>query len=321
MNTITQSIRQDVKGKVNDSNIISSIAVSSLISSSVITSKQPIPEITEQLSNTNQEPQLVLLDKQIGSLRGSYIRSYLTNQSFSEKAIKLYEAAFDANSTKTVSSNIKKQMDPVAGSLNSIVKFFNNQLDSEKVYNTIAGYRSAISEIHDWINHLPIGFYPIIVKAMRGIYHKNPLPLPNDEIINLVLAFDKVRLLEDNNTIDILWLLQKFAFLLAIMIASRPFNLTRIKVISKLLTSNSAIFTIRNPKEHKISIAHSSNKSVTKRIYIGSYPDLPEILPLAIVDALLICTHAWYCKDEQKASLLLTSTGLHNPPFPDTVTR
>lgn len=57
------------------------------------------------------------------------------------------------------------------------------------------------------------------------------------------------------------------------------------------------------------------------RIYVGSYPDLPEISPLAAVDTLLIRTHAWRCKDEQKASLLLTSTGLHNPPSPDTVAR
>lgn len=93
----------------------------------------------------------------MGSLRGSYIRSHHTNQGFSEKAIKLYEVAFDANSTKTVSSNIKKllswcterQVDPVAGSLNSIVEFLNDQLDSGKAYNTIAEYRSAISEIHD----------------------------------------------------------------------------------------------------------------------------------------------------------------------------
>lgn len=73
---------------------------------------------------------------------------------------------------------------------------------------------------------------------MRGVYHKNPLPPPDDKVIDLVPAFDKVRSLRANDTMDILWLLRKVAFLLAITTASRPFDLTRIEVTSKLLTSN-----------------------------------------------------------------------------------
>ncbi|CAG8826702.1 32055_t:CDS:2 [Gigaspora margarita] len=263
------------KGKVNDSNIISSMAVSPLVLSSVITPGRPTLKITEQLSNTNQEPQSVLSDKQMGFLHSSYIRSHLMNQGFSEKTIKLYKAAFDTNFTKTVLLNIKKwlswcterQVDPVAGSLNSIVEFLNDQLDSGKAYNTIAGYRSAISEIYDWVNYSLIGSHPIIVKAMRGVYHKNPPPPPDDEVIDLVPAFNK------------------------------------------------------KPKRTQNIYSHSGNKPATKRIYVGSYPDLPEISPLAAVDALLIRTHAWHCKNEQKANLLLTSTGLYNPPSPDTVAR
>ncbi|CAG8852541.1 2709_t:CDS:1, partial [Gigaspora margarita] len=202
-----------------------------------------------------------------------------------------------------------------------IVEFFTDQLEAGKAYNTIVGYRSAISEIHDWVDHSPIGSHPIIVKAMRGVYNKNPPPPTEDEVVDLVPAFDKVRSLGDHDAMDLLWLLCKTAFLLAITTASRPSDLVRIEATSKVLTPNGAIFTIRNPKEHKISLAHSSNKPATKRIYVGDYPELPEISPLAAVNTLLSRTHAWCFTDEQKASLLLTSTGLHNPPSPDTVAR
>ncbi|RIB13170.1 hypothetical protein C2G38_2198570 [Gigaspora rosea] len=270
MDTITQDARQSDTGKINDSNSISEVAVGTLVPSSIITTGRPTPEATEQLSNANREPQPILPDMQ---------------------------AAFDKNSTRTVSSNIKKwlswctkrQLDPVVGSLNSIIEFFTDQLE--------------------------------VGKAMRGIYNKNPPPPTEDEVVDLVPAFDKVRSLGDNETMDLLWLLHKTAFLLAITTASRPSDLARIEATSKVLTSNGAIFMIRNPKEHKISLAHGGNKLATKKSYVSDYPDLPEISPLAAVNVLLSRTQVWRFTDEQKASLLLTSTGLHKPPSSDTVTR
>ncbi|KAF0533348.1 hypothetical protein F8M41_010624 [Gigaspora margarita] len=58
------------------------------------------------------------------------------------------------------------------------------------------------------------------VKAIRGVYNQNSSPPTEDEVIDLVLVFDEVRSLEDNDFIVLLWLLYKIAFLLAITIAS-----------------------------------------------------------------------------------------------------
>ncbi|CAG8824383.1 15318_t:CDS:2, partial [Cetraspora pellucida] len=71
-----------------------------------------------------------------------------------------------------------------------------------------------------------------VVYAMREVYNKNP-PLPTDDkIVNLVPAFDKIRFFGNNNDIDILLLLRKVFFLLAIIIANRPSDLTRINASS-----------------------------------------------------------------------------------------
>ncbi|CAG8783342.1 6985_t:CDS:1, partial [Dentiscutata erythropus] len=37
------------------------------------------------------------------------------------------------------------------------------------------------------------------------------------------------------------------------------------------------IFSIKNPKEHKISLAYRENKPQTKNIFIGDYKDLSGI--------------------------------------------
>ncbi|CAG8711692.1 3236_t:CDS:10 [Cetraspora pellucida] len=182
------------------------------------------------------------------SLLDDILRKLLNNPivpGLSEKAIRLYEAAYDKGSTRTISSNIKKwiswcieqKADPITCSLNNIIEFFNDQIEADREYNTIAGYRSAI------------------------IYNKNPPPPTDNEIVNLVPAFDKV-----------------------------PSDLTRIDASSMVLTAHGAMFSIKSPKEHKISLFHGGNKPASKKIYVGHYLELPEISPLAAVNALLMQT-------------------------------
>lgn len=77
MDSITQGAGQGDKRKVNVSNIIFKMAISFLVPGSIITTRRPTLETTEQLRNADRELQSILLDRQMGSLHGSYIRSHL----------------------------------------------------------------------------------------------------------------------------------------------------------------------------------------------------------------------------------------------------
>ncbi|CAG8769604.1 17846_t:CDS:10, partial [Cetraspora pellucida] len=278
--------------------------------------------------NILANPSWVLLPKVLHKeLSGT--NQQLRSVQTSEQAIELYITAYDKDASKTISSNIKKwihwcserQTDPITCSINYIIEFFDNQVKAGKAYNTIAGYRSAISEIHDWIDNFPICSHPTIIKAMKGVYNTNPPPLYNDDVVDLVSSFDKIRSFDDNEKMNILLLLQKVAFLLAITTACRLSDLSRIDITSQVQTEHSMMFNIKNPKEHKISIAHGSNKSQIKRVYIGNYEELPEISPLNAVNTLLKHTNAWRITKEQREHLFLISTNTHFSASVDTIAR
>ncbi|CAG8451204.1 14411_t:CDS:2 [Cetraspora pellucida] len=223
-----------------------------------------------------------------------------TTQSLSEKAIELYTAAYDKDASKT---------------------FFDDQLKAGKTYNTIARYRSAISEVHDWIDNSSVRSYPTIIMVMKGVYNTNSPPPQNDNIVNLIPLFDKIYSFGNNEEMNILLLLQKVTFLLAITTACRPSDLVCIDITSQVQTEHGMMLNIKNPKEHKISIAYGGNKPQTKRIYIENYEELPEISPLNTVNTLIRHTEVWRTTKEQKEHLFLILTNAHTPASVDTIAK
>ena len=68
-------------------------------------------------------------------------------------------------------------------------------------YNTIAGYRTAISEIHEWIDDVTVGSHPDITWAMKAIFLENPPPIHSDDPINIIPSLDYIKSLGDNDSV------------------------------------------------------------------------------------------------------------------------
>ncbi|CAG8821884.1 33623_t:CDS:2, partial [Gigaspora margarita] len=79
---------------------------------------------------------------------------------------------------------------------------------------------------------------PTIITAKKGIYNTNLPNLHNDNMV---------------------------AFLLAITTASYPSNLAQIDLSLYKLMDNGVLLTIKNPKEHKISLAHAEINPIQSR--------------------------------------------------------
>ena len=103
--------------------------------------------------------------QEIENTRMYYFRSRYQNKGFLQKSIDLFSSTIDKNSSAKISSAIRiwfdwcfvKHVDPTSYSLNHICEFFTNQVTEGKSFNTIAEYRSAISEIHDQVDGISIG--------------------------------------------------------------------------------------------------------------------------------------------------------------------
>ncbi|CAG8504641.1 9929_t:CDS:2 [Gigaspora rosea] len=109
----------------------------------------------------------------------------LRKKNFSSKIIEMVEKSTNKSLNNTVRSAIKKwnvwcnkhDMNPICCPINSIVEFLKDMNNESKSYNTIAGYHSAISEVHDEINNVKVERYPDVAKIMYAIGKINHPPL------------------------------------------------------------------------------------------------------------------------------------------------
>jgi len=67
-----------------------------------------------------------------------------------------------------------RKTDPFRSSLNYVLEFLAHLFEEGLEYNTIAGYRSAISAFHDPIEGLSLGDNPRVSALMKGVFNKRP---------------------------------------------------------------------------------------------------------------------------------------------------
>ena len=70
-------------------------------------------------------------------------------------------------------------------------------------FNTIAGYRTAISEVHEQVDGSPIGVYSDISCIIHAIHIKNPPLICSNEPVNITPLLDYIRELGDNSSMSI----------------------------------------------------------------------------------------------------------------------
>ena len=108
---------------------------------------------------------------------------------------------------------------------------------------------------------------------------------------------------------------------MALVTASHPSDLTRIDLSTARLTSNSYFFNCIAPKESKIALAHapSTTKSRTKTVFVGSYPDNPDLCPFSALKTLISRTSHLRTSNDRKRSIFLITKQPFTPASVDIV--
>lgn len=268
-------------------------------------------------------------ESKMEDIRLQSFRTRYQSKGFSRKSIDLLAITLDPNSSKTVSSNLRtwicwchtKSVDPVTCDLNSICEFFSDQLSEGKAANTIAGYRSAISEIHDPVDGQSIGNHPDISRAIAAVMKENPPALHNDDIIDITPSLEFIISLGNNESMTFRNLSLKTVFLIALVTASRPSDLTKIDMSTAKITNVSYSFECIAPKESKIALAHapSTTKRRSKTVFIGSYSDNPHLCPYSALKTLISRTSHLRTSNDRKRSIFLITKQPYTPASVDTV--
>jgi len=212
-------------------------------------------------------------------------------------------------------------VDPTTCNLNSICEFFADKLNEGKAANTIAGYRTAISEVHEMIDGQTVGSHPVISRAILAVKKENPPPGRTDDIIDISSSLTHIINLGDNETMSLRDLSMKTAFLIALVTASRPSDIFRMDLSTAVLSESSLSIDCVAPKEYNIALAHSTatSKKRVKKVFIGSYSENPLLCPFSALQSLLSRTSHFRTSSNRKKSIFLISRQPYTPATIDTI--
>ncbi|CAG8669999.1 19103_t:CDS:2, partial [Cetraspora pellucida] len=130
---------------------------------SVTTVSRTADPITNQTTQSSAKPK-------VADVRLSNIRTRLQAKKFLEEAIKKVQATTNKSSNITVGSAFNKRcvwcnernMDHIQDPIEHVIEFLNDMCNQHKAFNTIASYRSAISEAYSYVDGYPEYFSKII---------------------------------------------------------------------------------------------------------------------------------------------------------------
>jgi len=127
-----------------------------------------IPKRKDLLLNPDQEVHPLVKNQNSSASGMENFRQKISSEGLSEKAISLISCKRRKSSVSHYNSAwgkfsswcIGKQADPFRCSLILILEFLSESYEKGLQYNTLAGYRSAISAFHEPINGVTVGKHP-----------------------------------------------------------------------------------------------------------------------------------------------------------------
>jgi len=248
-------------------------------------------------------------------------RQKLSSDGLSEKAISLITGARRKSSISHYNSAwgkfsswcIGKQADPFRCSLILILEFLTDSFDRGLQYNTLAGYRSAISAFHEPIDGVTVGKHPQVSALLTGIYNSR-FPQPK---YNFIWDVEKVvtylQSLGSDSTLDDKTLTMKLTTLMALTSAARAHEICSLDI--RFLVKHRTAYTFSFGKPTK------TDKPGRKRSPL-------KFLPFEENKALCVCTcienylsrsSSW--RDGRENQLLLSYVKPHIPVKSATVSR
>lgn len=197
----------------------------------------------------------------------------------------------------------------------NVGNFLSEEFEQGKAYNTINGYRSAISARHPKIDGVQVGQHPDIVRLMMGVFNKRP-PIPRySETWCVDLVLGTIKSLGTDEDMDIKSLTCKLAMLMALTSPCRGSELSKTKISRMTKERGRVVFQLDS-----VTKTTKPGKSLLKL----SFTPFPEVPLLNVVQCLEIYqkrTQTWRITQNQRDFLFLGLIKPHQPVAPCTIAR
>ena len=179
-------------------------------------------------------------------------------------------------------------------------------------YNTIAGYRSAISAYHDHISGVPVGKVEEVTLLLKGIFNKRPTQPRFNFIWDVEVVIRFIVSMQDNHLLDDKILTKKLTVLLALTSVARAHEICYLDI--GLMSKHSSGYTFQFGKITKTT----KERRPRPPIKFTKFLEDPKLCVCECIDTYLERSKPWRGNNQQ---LLLSFISPHNPISPKTVSR
>lgn len=179
-------------------------------------------------------------------------------------------------------------------------------------YNTINGYRSAISAYHQGFGETSAGQHPLVRRLLMGIYNEHPPTPKYTSTWDVEQVLDFLEQEGPDSQLDDGQLTRKLAMLLALTSAGRASDLQAMELEYMADKGDKIEFTLVAPT--KTSKPWKPRPIITVKAFYGR----PRLDPVACLRAYIRRTEQWRTT-RYHHRLLLGVVAPHNPVAPSTI--
>jgi len=162
-----------------------------------------------------------------------------------KSTLSAYESAWNGS----VNWNVRRNEDPILPAIGRVLEFLTSLAESGKAYRTINVFRSMFSSTIGKIDGVEVGKHPLVVRLMKGIYHRTPPAPKYSSFWNVSSIVDYFQALGPNESLSLADLSQKCAMLLALASLCRISELAGINRRSITVKGSTMRMSLSSPRK------------------------------------------------------------------------
>jgi hypothetical protein len=204
--------------------------------------------------------------------------------------------------------------DPLSATVAGILDFFMSHFEEGKAYQTLGGYRAALSALLPPIEGVSISQLPALIQFFKGVYNQRP-PQPRysntwsvDTVLDFILAN-----WADNTQLSLKLLSCKTVALLMLAQPTRVSELSYIEVPSIIFQPDSVSYVYSRPLKNQ-------HAGAPKRITL-LYRDNPALCCVRTLQSYVDRVRFFRDTATQRQKLFLALKRPHSPVSPSTLSR
>ena len=209
---------------------------------------------------------------------------------------------------------ITQSICPFSPDIPNVLDFLTEKFQAGLKYRSLNCYRSALSSALLPIDGFQVGQHPLVIRLMKGVFNSRPPEPRYSQMWEVSLVLDYIRALGPNENLSLKLLSRKLATLLALVLAHRSSDLSRLSLHGRKYSAEGVVLRLSGLAKQ----ARPGKEKSLQPVFIARYSEDKLLCPIACLKAYEKATVSFRKENQQ---LFLAVISPHNPVTSSTIAR